>query len=145
NRFSNTGNVARESAIVRERWRDFSHSSERSLDTATGLQWTAMLQTFSSRKQLDREQVFRKIDNRPQLQRTRHSHRHVIFFSAGGCDVVNAGWMSEHARFVHQRGSCDMRYHEPRFHSGSPRKKCRETLAFIWINKAIRAPFAHPH
>ena len=69
----------------------------------------------------------------------------MIFFSAGSCDVVNAGRMSEHARFVHQRGSCDMRNHEPRFHSGPPRKKCRKTLALIWISKAIRAAFAHAH
>jgi hypothetical protein len=82
NRFSNTGNIPRERAIVRKRRHDFSHSSECSPDTATGLQWTAMFQTFGGRKQLDGEQVFRKINYRPQLQRARHSHRHVIFFSA---------------------------------------------------------------
>jgi hypothetical protein len=37
NRFSNTRNIAGERAIVRERRRDFSHSNERSLDTATSL------------------------------------------------------------------------------------------------------------
>src|SRR4029453_7953488 len=145
NCFGNTRNIARESAIVREWWSDVAHSCERSLDTATSLQWTALLQTFSRCKQLDGEQVFRKIDDRAQLQRTGHSHGHVIFFSAGGCDVVNAGRMSEHARFIHQRGSCDMRDHKPRFHSGPLRKKCRKTLAFIWINKAIGAAFAHAH
>ena len=74
-----------------------------------------MFQTFSSREQLDGEQIFRKIDNRPQLQRARHSHGNVIFFSAGSCDVVNAGRMREHTRFVHQRGSGDVRNHESRF------------------------------
>jgi hypothetical protein len=69
----------------------------------------------------------------------------MIFFAARRCDVVNAGRMREHAGFVHQRGSCDMRNHEPRFHSGPPRKKCRKTLALIWISKAIRAAFAHAH
>ena len=38
-----------------------------------------------------------------------------------------------------------MRNHEPRFYSGPLRKKCRKTLALIWINKAIRAAFAHAH
>ena len=38
-----------------------------------------------------------------------------------------------------------MRNHEPRFHSGPLRKKCRKTLALIWISKAIRAAFAHAH
>src|SRR4029453_9705466 len=115
NRFSNTRDVARERAIVRERRHDFSHRNERPLATAASLQWTAMSQTCSGRKQLDGEQVFRKIHDRSQLQRARHSHGYVIFFSAGGCDVVNAGGMSEHARFIYQRSSCDMRNHKPRF------------------------------
>jgi hypothetical protein len=66
---------------VRERRHEFTYTGERSLDTAAALQWTAMLQTLSGRKQLDGEQVFRKIDDRPQLQCARHSHGHVIFFS----------------------------------------------------------------
>jgi hypothetical protein len=53
NRFSNTRNIAGERTIVRERRHDFSHSSERSLDTATSLQRTAMFQTFGGCKQLD--------------------------------------------------------------------------------------------
>src|SRR4029434_3414886 len=96
NRFSNTGNIARERSIVREWRRDFTHCSERSLNTVTSLQWTAMFKAFSGCKQFNREQVFRKSDDRPQLQRARHPHGNVIFFSAGGCDVVNACRMSEH-------------------------------------------------
>ena len=43
--------------------------------------------------------------------------------------------MREHARFVYQRGSCDMRNHESGFHSGLLRQKCRKTLALIWIHR----------
>src|SRR5215471_10796144 len=135
NGFSNTANIARERTIMRERRRHFSHSCECSLDTATSLQRTTMFQTLSGRKQFDGEQVFRKIDDRSQLQRARHSHGYMVFFPAGGCDVVNAGGMSEHARFIHQRSSCDMRNHEAGFYSGSLRKKCRKTFTLIRINK----------
>src|SRR5215831_1266908 len=125
NRFSNTGDVARERTVVCEWWRELPHSSKCTLDTATSFQWMAMFQTFSSGKELDGEQIFRKIDDRPQLQRARHSHGYVIFFSAGRCDVVNAGRMREHARFVDQRGRRDMRNHETRFQAGPVSEKCR--------------------
>ena len=94
---------------MRERRSDLPQRGECALDTATGFQRTAMFQTLSGSEQLDGEHVFRKVDNCPQFQRARHTHGHVVFFSARRRDVIDAGWMREHARFVYQRRGCDMR------------------------------------
>jgi hypothetical protein len=43
---------------LEERWRDFSQSSECTLDANASFQRSAMFQTFSSSEQFDGEQIF---------------------------------------------------------------------------------------
>src|SRR6266498_2654147 len=69
----------------------------------------------------------------------------MIFFSARGCDVVNARGVRKHARFVHQGSSRDVCGHETRFEPRLPGEKCRKTFALIRINQPIRSALAHAH
>ncbi len=49
-----------------------------------------MFQTFRTGEQLDREQIFGKLDNRSQFQRPGHAHRDVVFFSARRTYIIDA-------------------------------------------------------
>ena len=96
-----------------------------------------MLQRFPSGQQFDGQQIFGKIDNRPEFQGAGHAHGNVVFFAARGGHIVDARRMSEHFRFIEQGRRGDMRDHETRLRTGMPGEKCGQSLVHIWINQAL--------
>src|SRR5437870_8536428 len=69
----------------------------------------------------------------------------MIFFPTGSGDVVNARWMREHACFIYQGSSRDVRSHEAGFHARLSSKKCRQPFVLVWIDESICPAFAHAH
>ena len=65
------------------------------LHAASGAKRRPVLQTFGARQQLDREHVFGVLDDRPQFNRGRHPHRHMVFLSAGGGKIIHTRGMRE--------------------------------------------------
>jgi hypothetical protein len=69
NGFSNTCNIARQRSIIRKLRRDLPQSCECALDTTTGFQRAAIVQTLSRRKELDVFAVLIERPRKPNLPR----------------------------------------------------------------------------
>src|ERR1051325_1179115 len=82
--------VGSERAVARETRSVGAHGIECALDAATGPQRRAVFETLCGGEQLYREQLLRILHDRTQLGRRRHAHRYMVFFAAGGRQIVHA-------------------------------------------------------
>ena len=104
-----------------------------------------MLERFRGCQQFDGKQIFRVFHDRPQFDRGRHPHRNMILLPGGSRDVVDAGGMRQHFRFVQKRRRRDLRNHHAGLQAGLSRKKSWQTVAQVRIHQALDSPFADAH
>src|SRR5436190_14303155 len=69
----------------------------------------------------------------------------MILLSGGSWDVVDAGGMRQHFRFVQKRGRRDLRNHHAGLQAWLSREKGRQTETQIGIHQALDSPFADAH